>query len=145
MKCVFNPQAILKTFGGLRTLIRKWLFNCQLLFPKNEYVHVDYFGSFSFFFPASDPLFLRLKPDMHTGCMEFVPRLLSLAPPHNGFAWSPFHEMTWSAGFVWQLYNQSHISMRFLVLMDIKIENVKKSNFSSGLTFKSIYFKLTTK
>ena len=77
MKCVFNPQAILKMFGGLRTLIRKWLFNCQLLFPKNEYVHVDYFGSFSFFFPASHPLFLWLKPDMHTDCLEFVPRLLS--------------------------------------------------------------------
>ena len=124
MKCVFNPQAILKMFGGLCALIRKWLFNCQLLFSKNEYVHVDYFGSFSFFFPA---LFLRLKPNMHTDCMQFVPRLLSLAPPHNGFAWSPFHEMTWSAGFLWQLYNQSNISKLFLVSVDIEIENMKKS------------------
>lgn len=44
-----------------------------------------------------------------------------------------------------QLYNQSHISMLFLVSMGIEIENVKKSNFSSGLTFKSVYFNLTTK
>ena len=111
MECVFNPQTILKMFWGLHTLIRKWL--TVAVFPKNE--HVDYFGSFSFFFPVSHPLFLWLKPNVHTGWTWFIPRLLSLAPPHNGLAWSPFHEMTCWAGFSWQLYNQNKISMLFLV------------------------------
>lgn len=94
---------------------------------------------------ASYPLSLSLKPNTHTGCTRLLPGLLSFAPSHNGFAWSSFREETCWDSFHGGFITKITFPCSSQCWMDIETENVKKSNFNSGLAFKSIYFKPNTR